>query len=106
MSLSAPSAWPRCLRPLVPVPCHRSRPSVRAATCASCACPAAWNAETSRPRLDSLMFSRRRIKAGQQLYGGGDRFESIYAVRSGSFKTSLELADGRDRSAASTWAAS
>ncbi len=48
-------------------------------------------------RLDSLMFARRRIKAGQSLYRAGDRFQSIYAVRTGTLKTSLELADGREQ---------
>jgi CRP/FNR family transcriptional regulator len=48
-------------------------------------------------RLDSLKFSRRRLKAGTTLYREGDRFEFIYAVRSGTFKTSLELADGREQ---------
>ncbi len=47
--------------------------------------------------LDSLMFTRRRVKAGQSLYRAGDRFHSIYAVRSGTLKTSLELADGREQ---------
>ncbi|MFC5497025.1 fumarate/nitrate reduction transcriptional regulator Fnr [Caenimonas terrae] len=48
-------------------------------------------------RLDSLKFSRRRVKAGTSLYREGDRFQFIYAVRSGTFKTSLELADGREQ---------
>ena len=48
-------------------------------------------------RLDSMMFSRRRIRSGQALYRAGDRFEFIYAVRSGTFKTSLDLADGREQ---------
>ena len=48
-------------------------------------------------RLDSMMFTRRPIKAGQALYRAGDRFEFIYAVRSGTFKTSLDLADGREQ---------
>jgi CRP/FNR family transcriptional regulator len=48
-------------------------------------------------RLDSLMFARRGIKAGQSLYRAGDRFQSIYAVRTGTLKTSLELADGREQ---------
>ena len=48
-------------------------------------------------RLDNLMFSRRRLKVGQSLYRAGDRFEFIYAVRSGTFKTSLDLADGREQ---------
>ena len=34
-------------------------------------------------RLDSLMFGRRKVLAGQTLYREGDRFQFIYAVRSG-----------------------
>ncbi len=48
-------------------------------------------------RLDSLAFNRRRVRAGESLYRAGDRFHSIYAVRSGTLKTSLELADGREQ---------
>lgn len=48
-------------------------------------------------RLDSLMFGRRKIAAGQTLYREGDRFQFIYAVRSGTFKSSLLLADGREQ---------
>ena len=47
--------------------------------------------------VDRLMFSRRKVKAGQTLYRAGDRFVSIYAVRSGTFKTSLMLSDGREQ---------
>lgn len=48
-------------------------------------------------RLDDLRFGRRRIKAGETLYHGQDRFQFIYAVRSGTFKSSLLLADGREQ---------
>ena len=48
-------------------------------------------------RLDSLMFARRKVKAGEQLYREGDKFQFIYAVRSGTFKSSLTLADGREQ---------
>ena len=48
-------------------------------------------------RLDGIMFSRRRVKAGQALYREGDAFGFIYAVRSGTFKSSLALKDGRDQ---------
>jgi CRP/FNR family transcriptional regulator, anaerobic regulatory protein len=47
--------------------------------------------------VDRLMFSRRKVKAGQHLYRAGDKFLSIYAVRSGTFKTSLMLSDGREQ---------
>ncbi|MES3004185.1 MAG: fumarate/nitrate reduction transcriptional regulator Fnr [Pseudomonadota bacterium] len=48
-------------------------------------------------RLDGLHFGRRRVKMGQPLYREGDKFQFIYAVRSGTFKTSLTLQDGRDQ---------
>ena len=48
-------------------------------------------------RLDSLKFTRRKVKAGQNLYREGDRFQYIYAVRTGTLKSSLMLADGREQ---------
>jgi CRP/FNR family transcriptional regulator, anaerobic regulatory protein len=48
-------------------------------------------------RLDSLMFGRRRVLAGQTLYREGDKFQFIYAVRAGTLKSSLMLADGREQ---------
>lgn len=48
-------------------------------------------------RFDGLNFGRRRVKVGQTLYREGDRFQFIYAVRSGTFKSSLMLADGREQ---------
>lgn len=48
-------------------------------------------------RLDGLLFGRRKVKAGETLYLAGDAFEFIYAVRSGTFKSNLLLADGREQ---------
>jgi CRP/FNR family transcriptional regulator len=48
-------------------------------------------------RLDNLEFARRRVKAGETLYQEGDKFQHIYAVRSGTFKSSLALRDGREQ---------
>jgi CRP/FNR family transcriptional regulator len=47
--------------------------------------------------LDRLKFGRRKVQAGQTLYREGDSFQFIYAVRSGTFKSSLTLADGREQ---------
>jgi CRP/FNR family transcriptional regulator len=47
--------------------------------------------------LDSLPFVRSRVKAGQILFHEGDRFQFIYAVRSGTFKSCVTLADGREQ---------
>jgi len=48
-------------------------------------------------RLDGLTFARRRVAAGKTLYREGDKFQYIYAVRMGTFKSSLMLADGREQ---------
>jgi CRP/FNR family transcriptional regulator len=47
--------------------------------------------------LDSLVYTRKRVKRGESLYGAGDGFNSLYAVRSGFFKTNVILEDGRDQ---------
>ncbi|MRD47936.1 helix-turn-helix domain-containing protein [Caenimonas koreensis DSM 17982] len=47
--------------------------------------------------LDAMAFSRRRVLMGEALYSAGERFHNIYAVRSGTFKSSLVLADGREQ---------
>ncbi|MEO8387184.1 MAG: helix-turn-helix domain-containing protein [Polaromonas sp.] len=47
--------------------------------------------------LDELKFSRTKVKAGQALYHEGQPFHNIYAVRMGTFKSSLTLADGREQ---------
>jgi CRP/FNR family transcriptional regulator, anaerobic regulatory protein len=48
-------------------------------------------------RLDGLRFSRRKVKAGHVLYREGDKFQFMYAVRSGTCKSSLTLRDGREQ---------
>jgi CRP/FNR family transcriptional regulator, anaerobic regulatory protein len=48
-------------------------------------------------RVDALVYARRRIKLGESLYRAGDAFASLYAIRSGFFKTTQILEDGRDQ---------
>jgi CRP/FNR family transcriptional regulator, anaerobic regulatory protein len=48
-------------------------------------------------KLDELVSARRRLKRGEHLYRAGDGFDSIYAVRSGFFKTDVLLDDGREQ---------
>ncbi|TRZ65324.1 MAG: fumarate/nitrate reduction transcriptional regulator Fnr [Rhodocyclaceae bacterium] len=47
--------------------------------------------------LDGAVGARRRIKRQQHLYRAGEGFESIYAIRSGFFKTDVLLEDGRNQ---------
>jgi CRP/FNR family transcriptional regulator, anaerobic regulatory protein len=48
-------------------------------------------------RLDDVVYTRKRVKRGETLYRCGEEFESLYAVRSGFFKSSVVLEDGRDQ---------
>ena len=48
-------------------------------------------------QLDNLVSKRRMVVRGETLFRSGDVFESLYAVRTGFFKTSVALEDGRDQ---------
>jgi len=48
-------------------------------------------------RIDQLIYTRRRVKRGDALYQAGDPFKSLYAVRSGFFKSSVLLESGREQ---------
>ena len=45
-------------------------------------------------RLDNIIQRGRPIQSGEHLYRAGDKFNSVYAVRSGSIKTYLINDDG------------
>lgn len=48
-------------------------------------------------RAEDLVHTRKRLMPGDSLYRAGDTFVSLYALRSGFFKATLTLADGRDQ---------
>jgi CRP/FNR family transcriptional regulator len=48
-------------------------------------------------RLSSIIAQRLKIKKGAVLYRAGDPLHSLYAVRSGYFKTTLSSRDGREQ---------
>lgn len=48
-------------------------------------------------RLDKLIFQRFKIKKDAPLYRAGDPLRSLYAVHTGSFKTSVISVDGREQ---------
>lgn len=48
-------------------------------------------------RLDSLIATRRTVQRGEALFHVGDSFQSLYAVRTGFFKTCVSAEDGRDQ---------
>lgn len=48
-------------------------------------------------RLDHVIKSSRRLKKGEYLFHVGEPFSSLYAIRTGFFKTSVNTHDGRDQ---------
>ena len=48
-------------------------------------------------RLDQLVAKRRSVTRGDALFRAGDSFQSLYAVRTGFFKTCVSSEDGRDQ---------
>ena len=95
------------IHPIAPAPLHYIASNDGAAAaplktqCSTChlkdLCLPCGLTGTDVERLDSLMFARRRIKEGHALYHEGEKFQFIYAVRSGTFKSNLTLKDGREQ---------
>ena len=48
-------------------------------------------------RIDTLVGNRRKVERGESLYHNGSEFNSLYAIRTGFFKTSVTLEDGREQ---------
>lgn len=48
-------------------------------------------------RLDDVVAKRRRVKQGEHLFSSGDHFTSLFAIRTGFFKTCLIAENGREQ---------
>jgi len=48
-------------------------------------------------RVENIVYARKRVKRGEPLFAAGDEFRTVYAIRSGFFKTSLVDGDGREQ---------
>ena len=48
-------------------------------------------------RIDEVVATRRKIKRGATLFRNGEAFTSLYAIRTGFFKTCVATEDGRDQ---------
>ena len=51
----------------------------------------------SLDRLDTLAANRRSVASGRSLFSAGEGFLSLYAVRTGFFKTRVLSEDGREQ---------
>ena len=69
--------------------------------CSSCnlreLCLPVGIAEDQMERLDAIVAMRRNLTRGQALFRTGEPFTSLFAVRTGFFKTCLSSEDGRDQ---------
>ena len=70
----------------------RATPHSRSvAGCGSCClrgvCLPCGTSEAELHRFDELISTKRKVARGSSLYRTGERFEAVYAVRSGGFKT-------------------
>jgi CRP/FNR family transcriptional regulator len=69
--------------------------------CAACnlrelCLPQGLDAEGMR-KIEQLVYARRRVKRGETLFRTGETFSSVYAIRSGFFKTTILNDDGREQ---------
>jgi CRP/FNR family transcriptional regulator, anaerobic regulatory protein len=82
---------------------HQPAPVARKfeVTCSSCnmreMCLPAGLCPEDMQRIEGLVYARRRVKRGETLFNAGDTFGSIYAIRSGFFKTSVIDGEGREQ---------
>ena len=48
-------------------------------------------------QVQNIVYARRRVKRGETIFGAGDEFAAVYAIRSGFFKTSVVDGEGREQ---------
>jgi CRP/FNR family transcriptional regulator len=48
-------------------------------------------------RIDEVIGTRRKVRRGTTLFRNGEKFTSLYAIRTGFFKTRVASEDGRDQ---------
>jgi CRP/FNR family transcriptional regulator len=53
--------------------------------------------ESEMERVDEVVATRRKIKRGDNLFRNGDKFNALFAIRTGFFKTRISSEDGRDQ---------
>jgi CRP/FNR family transcriptional regulator, anaerobic regulatory protein len=70
-------------------------------TCSSCnlreMCLPGGVCMEDMPRVENIVYARRRLKRGDSLFKAGDEFGAIYSIRSGFFKTSVIDDEGREQ---------
>ncbi len=76
-------------------------PLRNAAHCSSCGlrhfCMPQGLSTHDTARLETVINTARMVKRGEVLFRPGDNFDALYAIRSGSMKTTLTSANGREQ---------
>ncbi|MCE2774319.1 MAG: fumarate/nitrate reduction transcriptional regulator Fnr [Limnohabitans sp.] len=76
-------------------------PSAIKVACSNCnlreLCMPVGLSDSDMQRIDDIVATRRKIKRGTPLFRNGERFTSLYAIRTGFFKTCVATEDGRDQ---------
>ena len=76
-------------------------PSSIKVACSNCnlreLCMPVGLSDADMQRIDDIVATRRKIKRGTPLFRNGERFTSLYAIRTGFFKTCVATEDGRDQ---------
>jgi len=88
------------LPPMTKTPMPLNFPAIKVA-CSNCnlrelCMPLALN-DQQLQRIDDLVATRRKVKRGGTLFRNGEVFTSLFAIRSGFFKTCVATEDGRDQ---------
>jgi CRP/FNR family transcriptional regulator len=84
---------------------HAAQPTIRLepfkVACSSCnlreLCLPVGMSNDQLERLDAIVATRRTLARGDALFRAGEGFTSLYAVRTGFFKTCVSSEDGRDQ---------
>jgi CRP/FNR family transcriptional regulator len=53
--------------------------------------------ESEMERVDDVVSVRRKVARGDNLFRNGDKFNALFAIRTGFFKTRISAEDGRDQ---------
>lgn len=82
------------------MPAH-TIPNQMKALCSTCSlrelCLPVGLMPTEFAQLDAVIRQSRRLKKGECLFRAGEPFSSLFAIRTGFFKTTIASQDGRDQ---------
>ena len=88
----------------LPAPASKASPAAvtpHAVNCGDCGlrdlCLVEGLSTADLDRLAGMVSTRRRIKRGEPLFRAGDRFDAVYPIRLGFFKTRVTADDGREQ---------